>query len=109
MKESNMKSKVRSLTATVKGILHKNDLFGYQVALNFNRNGSVHATSIGGFFSIIIKVLYVSYMILLLLKMVEYDDYRTFSESMPMDKELEDAFHYQDMDMQVYQSILHID
>ena len=41
--------------------------------------------------------------------MVEYDDYRTFSESIPMDKELEVAFNYQDMDMQVYQSILHID
>ena len=31
-------------------------MFGHQIVLNFNKNGDSHTTFIGGFFSIIVKV-----------------------------------------------------
>ena len=32
------------------------DMFGHQIVLNFNKNGDSHTTFIGGFFSILVKV-----------------------------------------------------
>ena len=42
-----------SISKILKGI----DVFGYQVSLNFNRQGNVHNTCIGGFFSMLIGIL----------------------------------------------------
>ena len=39
---------------SISKILKQVDIFGYQVSLNFNRQGSVHNTAIGGFFSLMI-------------------------------------------------------
>ena len=35
-------------------ILKQIDIFGFQVSLNFNRQGSVHNTVIGGFFTLMV-------------------------------------------------------
>ena len=42
-------------------ILKQIDIFGFQVSLNFNRQGSVHNTAIGGFFTLMIVGL-ISYL-----------------------------------------------
>jgi hypothetical protein len=42
-------------------ILKQVDIFGFQVSLNFNKQGSVHNTAIGGFFSLMIGGL-ISYL-----------------------------------------------
>ena len=60
-------------------ILHSQDIFGYQVQLNFNRNGNVHKTSLGGFVSIIVKIMYAGYMAFLFYKMLSHDEDRTYA------------------------------
>ena len=67
--------------------------------LNFNRNGSFHTTSIGGIFSIVIKVLYVSYMISLLLKMINYDEDKTYTFVYSLHDENEEGMKYRDMNI----------
>ena len=54
-----------SLSKILKGI----DIFGFQVSLNFNRQGNVHSTCIGGFFTMLIVILiaYLGYTNLLLM------------------------------------------
>jgi hypothetical protein len=42
-----------SISKILKGI----DIFGYYVSLNFNGQGNVHNTSLGGFFSLQIWIL----------------------------------------------------
>ena len=55
-------------------VLHDNDIFGYQIPLNFNGRRTVHTTSIGGIFSIIIKVMYAIYIYNEAYQMVTYQD-----------------------------------
>ena len=44
-------------------LLHSQDIFGYQIPLNFNGRRTYHTTSIGGIFSIIIKIMYFMYIL----------------------------------------------
>ena len=46
---------------SISKILKQVDIFGFQVSLNFNRQGSVHNTAIGGIFSLMIGGL-ISYL-----------------------------------------------
>lgn len=62
-----------------KHLLRDSDIFGHPVLLNFNRNGSFHKTSIGGVFSLFIKVLYLAYMGFLVNQMVNKLDDRSFT------------------------------
>ena len=62
----------------VKNFLRSKDYFGHPVALNFNRNGNYHTTPFGGFVSIMLRIIYYSYMIHLLMIMFTYNDDRTF-------------------------------
>ena len=64
---------------TISTKLKNQDLFGHQVQLNFNRNGSVHTTPLGGVFSIFLKTLYIIYFSYLLNKMFDYGEDRTYS------------------------------
>ena len=43
--------------------LHENDIFGYQIPINFNGRRAIHTTTVGGFFSIIIKIMYFMFII----------------------------------------------
>ena len=63
----------------LKYLLRNQDIFGHPVLLNFNRTGSFHKTSIGGFFSILIKMIYVAYMGFLIDQMIHKQDDRSFS------------------------------
>ena len=62
----------------VRNYLHKQDIFGFPIPVNFNGHRSFYRTSIGGVFSLIIRILYGIYMIHLFHKMFTYDDYETF-------------------------------
>ena len=59
-------------------MLRDQDIFGHHFKLNFNRRGDVHPTPIGGFVSIILKILYIMYFGYLINKMVTYDDDRNY-------------------------------
>ena len=52
-------------------------MFGQSIHINFNRRGDSHSTPIGGVVSLILKALYLSYMLYLFNKMITYDDDRT--------------------------------
>ena len=68
-------------------VLKSQDIFGSKVRLNFNRNGSVHTTSIGGFVSIILKLMYVGYMAILILRLITHDDDRTYNYEINIESE----------------------
>ena len=44
-------------------LIRSNDMFGYQVRLNFNKNGPVHNTLAGGTFSIFINIALTLYFV----------------------------------------------
>ena len=54
--------------------LKNRDLFGHPVQLNFNKKGSQHTTVVGGVVSIIVKVLMLTYVGVLMNRMIEYKD-----------------------------------
>ncbi len=60
----------------LKGKLREWDWFGHTVALNFNREGETHNTTIGGFCSILLRIAVLIYFIMNLNKLIfrEEDD-----------------------------------
>ena len=84
-------------------LLHSKDIFGYAVQLNFNRNGNIHTTAIGGVFSIILKALYIGYMGYLLMKLVTFADDKTYSFEYAMDPN--DQIDYRNLNLNVYYAI----
>ena len=50
------------------------DMFGYKIDLNFNRQGEEHKTLLGGVFSILINVALVTYFGICLRKLVTGDE-----------------------------------
>jgi len=53
--------------------LKEQDLFGHSIALNFKGGGDTHATTIGGFFSVFIKLAITLYITINFLKLILYD------------------------------------
>ena len=49
-------------------------MFGHQIVLNFNKNGDSHTTFIGGFFSIIVKVVMGIYVYMNFMKLFMMED-----------------------------------
>ena len=64
-----------------KDFLRNRDLFGHPIELNYNRKGSAHQTSIGGFFSIIVRCVYTYYLSVLVRDMLTFDDDKTFEHT----------------------------
>ena len=62
----------------MKDFLRNRDLFGHPIELNYNRKGSAHQTSIGGFFSILVRAVYIYYLSTLVYELVTYGDDKTF-------------------------------
>ena len=54
----------------IKEKIMKQDMFGYIPNMNLNKNGDEHFTIIGAFISIIIKLLFTTYTILLLRRVI---------------------------------------
>ena len=89
--------------------MHTNDIFGYVVQLNFNRNGTIHTTVLGGIFSIILKGLYVIYLAYLFNKLIAYDDDKTYIFEVPTSTEEETtAVDFRNLNLQLYHSIYRI-
>ena len=60
-----MVKKDPSFSSRFKGFyksIRNKDLFGHNIALNFNKRGHTHKTQIGGFFSLIVKFIIYSYI-----------------------------------------------
>lgn len=64
-----------------KDFLRNRDLFGHPIELNYNRKGSAHQTSIGGFFSIMVRGVYAYYLSVLVRDMLTFDDDKTFEHT----------------------------
>lgn len=54
--------------------IQRQDLFGYAANFTFNKKGHHHQTFIGGFCSIIIKLILLSYAAILIQRMVTKSD-----------------------------------
>ena len=63
-----------SKTKKLSNFLHKNDIFGYHIPVNFNGRRNVHTTSIGGVFSMFIKIIYGMYILKQALQMINHHD-----------------------------------
>ena len=57
-----------------KSFWRERDIFGHPVSLNFNRKGNFHKTPIGGFFSVLINSIYLTYVIYLLTNLLTHND-----------------------------------
>ena len=68
------------LPTGLRSFLHKYDIFGFPIPVNFNGHRSFHKTSIGGVFSILIRILYGLYFMSLIYKMITYDDLKTYKQ-----------------------------
>ena len=99
------------LPSGLRKFLHTQDIFGFPIPVNFNGHRSFHKTSIGGVFSIIIRILYGLYFISLLHKMITYDDYETFIEEFDQaigyknTDLLENGVSSKDMNIQIYHTL----
>ena len=78
------------------------DIFTHHFKLNFNRRGDTHPTPIGGIISLLLKIMYISYMVYLFNKMWTYDDDRTYKFDYTISEE-ELAQNVSIKDMGVYQ------
>ena len=75
--------------------------------MNFNRNGAVHTTALGGFVSIILKIMYIGYMAYLVTKLVNHDEDRTYAFEFNIE-DSETIKDYRNLDMQIYHSLYHV-
>ena len=50
------------MSKRIKEYLKSKDMFGHTICLNFNKQGDTHQTTIGGFFSMIIKLAMSTYI-----------------------------------------------
>ena len=78
----------------VKNQLKEHDLFGHQIALNFNRGGDSHTTVIGGFISIFIKIALLMYVALNVIKLVTFDDDKINLTVTKLDLDKEGSLEY---------------
>ena len=51
------------------------DLFGHKINMNFNKQGNIHKTLVGGICSIVMKLCIVAYVVFLFLKLCSENGY----------------------------------
>ena len=70
------------------------DMFGYRIALNFNKRGDTHVTLCGGITTIIMGIILFLYITYKLKGMLDYSDDKTNIEiqSFDVDNEAEKSF-----------------
>jgi hypothetical protein len=61
-------------------VLKDQDLFGHQLELNFNQDGSKHKTVVGGIFSLILKVFLLMYVFRVFRKLWFFEEDRVFTQ-----------------------------
>jgi hypothetical protein len=71
MKENKKKTK-GFYSKFIKSIREK-DMFAHNISLNFNNDGSSHGTCIGGFFSTLIRLTILLYIIYMLKRSILYE------------------------------------
>ena len=54
--------------------IERNDMFGHQIGLTFNKKGSSHNTLIGGITSIIVKIFLAIYIYTIFSRMINRED-----------------------------------
>ena len=64
----------------ISNFIEQLDLFGHPVALKFNKKGSEHKTVVGGCVSILIRIVLVSYIAILFIRLVNRDDNKNETE-----------------------------
>ena len=66
--------------------IKSHDYFGHRIEFNFNKTGSSHNTFIGGSVSILIKMAILSYIYLLVKKLVNNEDDKNTTVTSILDK-----------------------
>lgn len=79
------------LTNKITDWLKDQDFFGHSIALNFQKQGDTYNTTIGGFFSTIIRCAFAVYIYLIFKKMVLMEGDTNASVSSTLDLENEKA------------------
>ena len=85
-----------------KSFLHEYDIYGYQIPLNFNGRRTYHTTKIGGIFSLITKFLYVTYLIFLMSKMINFQDDKTYEQEINDPEVIIKGMYFRDMNIQIF-------
>mmetsp|Transcript_41067 Transcript_41067/g.62443 ORF Transcript_41067/g.62443 Transcript_41067/m.62443 type:complete len:103 (-) Transcript_41067:1838-2146(-) len=67
----------RNVSASIKHF----DMFGYTIALNFNRKGESHKTVLGGIVSLLVHAIIFVYVFIHLKKMFLKEDNKNYTES----------------------------
>jgi hypothetical protein len=80
-------------------------MFGHTINLNFNKEGDSHQTSIGGFFSMLIRVTMGIYVFMNFKKMLLFEDDSTFTEVNTLDLDEYGEKPYDETDMFMYHVI----
>ena len=65
---------INSIMVNIVQSIRDQDMFGHVIALNFNKKGESHTTSIGGFMSIWIKIAFSVYCFMQFTKLVDLGD-----------------------------------
>ena len=55
------------------------DLFGYTISFNFQQKGDKHNTLIGGFCSILLKTIFIYFVVLNIKKLIYFEDNKVTS------------------------------
>ena len=82
------------LTTKIRDWFRDHDMFGHSIALNFQKQGDTYNTSIGGFFSTIIKIVFSIYIYLIFKRMVLIEGTENTSVSSTLDLTKEPELNY---------------
>jgi len=82
--------------------IKKFDMFGHIINLNFNGEGDKHKTTVGGIFSIIIKVGMTIYIVFNVLKLAYRDDDTIVTMQKTDDLFEKDNLNYHDTDTSIF-------
>ena len=85
--------------------LRSNDMFGHTINLNFNKEGDSHQTTLGGFFSVFIRIFMVIYVWMNIKKMLLHEDDSTYTEASPLDLDEYGSKRYDETNMFMFHVI----
>lgn len=80
-------------------------MFGHEIKLNFDKNGDVHKTFFGGFFSAIVKILMFWYIIRLLIRIFMLGDPEIVSTSNNLDSNALGLVTYASTNLKIFHQL----
>ena len=78
------------------------DMFGHQININFNKNGNSHGSAIGGFFSIILRLMMLFYVFMIIKKMALNEGDTNFTQNDILDVNTAGAVNYLEAEVNIF-------